>query len=230
MIVMGIGKIGINIGKGITAWARTGSKNLLVTKPAKVSIQGLKYAPRLTEDVVQISHSTSNIIQNATKLSGQEYCSIIKNTPRNGAIYNICIGTGGKESPNYIINNYLRTGKINPLYTEQEIKEIIAQADNIFAKNRLSKDTILHRRINDSSFIPNIGATYTDKGYTATSMFDKFADYDYGGINVDIIAPAGTECFIPSNQFYEVVLNRNSNFNVLERSEDYIKLLLQNPL
>lgn len=230
MIVMGIGKIGINIGKEITAWARTGSKNLLVTKPAKVSIQGLKYAPRLTEDVVQISHSTSNIIQNATKLSGQEYCSIIKNTPRNGAIHNICIGTGGKESPNYIINNYLRTGKINPLYTEQEIKEIIAQADNIFAKNRLSKDTILHRRINDSSFIPNVGATYTDKGYTATSMFDKFADYDYGGINVDIIAPAGTECFIPSNQFYEVVLNRNSNFKVLERSEDYIKLLLQNPL
>ena len=57
MIVMGIGKIGINIGKEITAWARTGSKNLLVTKPAKVSIQGLKYAPRLTEDVVQISHS-----------------------------------------------------------------------------------------------------------------------------------------------------------------------------
>lgn len=228
---MGLEKLGINIGKEITAWTRKSSKSLLVTKPpVKLNIQGLKYTPRLTEDVVQISHSTSNIIQNATKLSGQEYCSIIKNTPRNGAIYNICIGTRGKESPNYIINNYLRTGKINPLYTEQEIKEIIAQADNIFAKNRLSKDTILHRRINESSFIPNKGATYTDKGYTATSMFDKFADYGYGGIDVDIIAPAGTECFIPGNQFYEVVLNRNSSFKVLERTEDYIKLLLQNPL
>ena len=226
---MGFGKIGINIGKEIVAWARTGGKSLLATRPIKVNIQGLKYAPRLTEDVVQISNSTSNIIQNATKLSGQEYCSIIKNTPRNGAIYNICIGTGGKESPNYIINNYLRTSKINPRYTEQEIKEIIAQADNIFAKNKLSKDTILHRRINDSSFIPNVGATYTDKGYTATSMFDKFADYGYGGIDVDIIAPTGTECFIPGNQFYEIVLNRNSSFKVLERSKDYIKLLLKYP-
>ncbi len=199
------------------------------TRPPKIpSIQGLKYTPRLTEDTVQISHSTSNIIQNATKLSGQEYCSIIKNTPKNGAIYDICIGTGGKESPNYIINNYLRTGKINPKYTEQEIKEIVAQADNIFAKNKLSRDTILHRRINDSSYIPKVGETYTDKAYTATSMFDKFADYGYGGINVEIIAPAGTECFIPGNQFYEVVLNRNSSFKVLERSKDYIKLLVQN--
>ena len=52
---MGIEKIGTSIGKEIIAWTRTSSKSLLATKPVKVNIQDLKYTPRLTEDVIQIS-------------------------------------------------------------------------------------------------------------------------------------------------------------------------------
>ena len=49
---MGLEKVGINIGKEIIAWARTG-KSLLATKPVKVNIQGLKYAPQLEKDTFQ---------------------------------------------------------------------------------------------------------------------------------------------------------------------------------
>lgn len=65
---MGFEKIGLNIGKEIVAWARTGGKSLLDTKPVKVNIQGLKLAPKLTEDVVQISHSIDNFSQKTVEM------------------------------------------------------------------------------------------------------------------------------------------------------------------
>ena len=52
---MGIEKLGVNIGKEIIAWTRTGGKSLLATRPVKVNIQGLKYTP-LTQDVCQFSY------------------------------------------------------------------------------------------------------------------------------------------------------------------------------
>lgn len=235
---MGLEKTGLQLGKEIVAWTRASGKSLLATKPVKINTAGLKLSPQLERDtfVPQLSSKTfqtteSNIIQNATNLKGDEYLAIRKNTPKNGDFYQICTGTGGSDSPNYIINNYLRTGELsNSNYTEKEIKEIVQCTDKIFKKNRLSKDTVLYRKLNDSSFIPEAGKTYTDKGYTATSMNDRFPDYGYGGIDVEIIAPAGSECFIPGNQFYEVVLNRNSTFKVLEKFEDYVKLLLLNSI
>ena len=59
---MGIEKIGTSIGKEIIAWTRTG-KSMLATRPVKVNIQGLKYTPRLTEDVfVNTKQSLKDII------------------------------------------------------------------------------------------------------------------------------------------------------------------------
>ena len=52
---MVIGKIGVNIGKEIIAWTRTGGKSLLATRPIKINTQGLRYAPALEKDTVQIN-------------------------------------------------------------------------------------------------------------------------------------------------------------------------------
>jgi len=51
---MGIGKVGVSIGKEVIAWARTG-KSLLTARPIKTNTCGLKYAPDLEKNVVQIS-------------------------------------------------------------------------------------------------------------------------------------------------------------------------------
>lgn len=53
---MGIEKVGVNIGKEIIAWAKTG-KGLLATRPVKVNILGLQYVPALEKDVVQLSRN-----------------------------------------------------------------------------------------------------------------------------------------------------------------------------
>lgn len=59
-------KIGTNLGKDITAWTRTSGKNLLTSKPIKVNLNGLKYAPQLEHDVVEIgSKKVSHINKKA---------------------------------------------------------------------------------------------------------------------------------------------------------------------
>lgn len=55
---MGLEKLGTTIGKEVIAWTRTSaSKSLLATKPIKVNTSGLRFAPKLEDDVVQISNS-----------------------------------------------------------------------------------------------------------------------------------------------------------------------------
>lgn len=47
-------KAGLNLGKEIIAWTRANGKSLLATKPVKVDTAGLRLAPQLEDDVVQI--------------------------------------------------------------------------------------------------------------------------------------------------------------------------------
>ena len=65
---MGMGKIGTVIGKEVIAWTRTSaSKSLLATKPVKVNTIGLKLAPKLEGDVIQISKRFSVPSENEIK-------------------------------------------------------------------------------------------------------------------------------------------------------------------
>ena len=57
---MGIAKVGLKLEKEIIAWARTGGKSMLATKPVKVNITGLKLAP-LTSDTVCITNPLNQI-------------------------------------------------------------------------------------------------------------------------------------------------------------------------
>ncbi len=75
---MGIEKIGTNIGKEIIAWARTGGKGLLATRPVKINTQGLKYAPALEKDVVQLTKN--DYMANIKRLGlNEEDSKILKN-------------------------------------------------------------------------------------------------------------------------------------------------------
>lgn len=54
---MGFEKVGVNIGKEIIAWVRTGSKGLLATRPVKINIQDIKYTPQIEKDTVNFSRT-----------------------------------------------------------------------------------------------------------------------------------------------------------------------------
>ena len=63
---MGLEKVGMTVGKEIMAWTRTSGKSLLATRPIKINTCGLKYAPALEKDVLQISKN--DYIANIRKL------------------------------------------------------------------------------------------------------------------------------------------------------------------
>lgn len=66
---MGIEKAGLNLGKEIIAWARSGGKSMLATKPVKVNIEGLKLAPQLQNDTfVKMSNNIDEFIKADKKL------------------------------------------------------------------------------------------------------------------------------------------------------------------
>ena len=52
-------KVGRTIGKEIIAWTRTGGKSFLATKPVKINKYGLRFVPKLQDDVFQISKKVS---------------------------------------------------------------------------------------------------------------------------------------------------------------------------
>lgn len=52
---MGLDKVGLDLSKELIAWTRTSGKNILATKPINISTCGLRYAPEIKNDVVQIS-------------------------------------------------------------------------------------------------------------------------------------------------------------------------------
>ena len=59
---MTLGKIGTTLGKEIIAWTRSG-KNLLAMIPVKINTAGLKLAPQLERDTIEITKKTIDAVE-----------------------------------------------------------------------------------------------------------------------------------------------------------------------
>lgn len=128
-------------------------------------------------------------------------------------------------SPNEVVNAYLRTGEIHPNWTKADIEEIITSAHYAMSKTRLPKKTILHRRVNDISYIPERGGNFTEKGFLSTSINDDLI-YGYGDIHINILVPEGTPC-IANGGYSELLLENGLTFKVLEKGDNYATLLCE---
>lgn len=146
---MGYGKIGLNIGKEIIAWTRTSGKSLLATKPAKVNIQGLKYAPNINSENLSISSFISKE-PSIEKLEFFQYLEMIKKdinstlstqiSPRrlkNGALP---VLSGENNISKYGIKSYKDLIKSN-LFTQDELNVIKGLYSN--AKNTVLKKCMI---------------------------------------------------------------------------------------
>ena len=79
---MGLEKIGLNLGKEIIAFTRTGGKSMLATRPVKVNITELKYTPDLKADTFvkkvetwydPVGHVTPYTKEGKTIVEGHHY-------------------------------------------------------------------------------------------------------------------------------------------------------------
>lgn len=234
-------KVGLNLSKEIIAWTRTsGSKSLLAMKPKKINTEGLRLAPQLECDTVQISKQVNHGI----KFNSKEYSEIdrtsfscllrerpwiksLKTTDDDFYSYaDLFLGHCGGFTPNEVVNTYLRTGKIHPDWSKAEIDEIITSAHYAMSKSSLHKNSILYRYVTDINYIPEAGETFIEKGFLSTGINPEYLG-GYGKKLVKIYVPKGVPC-IANGSYFEVLLKEGCEFEVLEKSDNFATLLYKN--
>lgn len=131
----------------------------------------------------------------------------------------------GSFTPNVVVNNYLRTGKITHTnFNKENISDIINSAHKVMEKTKLPHDTILYRNVRNFDHIPEVGETFVEKGFVSTSI-NKLLASKYGGRQIKIYAEKGVGC-IPNEIDLEILLKENSMFKVLSKTDSHIELLL----
>ena len=131
----------------------------------------------------------------------------------------------GNFTPNVVVNNFLRTGKItHSNFSKEKILEIITSAHQVMKKQKLPHDTILYRYVRNIDHIPEVGETFIEKGFVSTSI-NRLLASKYGGKQIKIYARQGTGCISNENDL-EILLRESSKFKVLSKTDSHIELLL----
>ena len=208
-------------------------KSLLCTKPQKItSVKGLTFASGLKCDTLEIKNFV-NLEKTYSQIDKKTFSNLLKERPWIKSLredkyefltYNdLFVGHCFGDSPNEVVNTYLRAGKIHPKWNQEEIDEIINSAHYAMSKSKLPKNTVLYRRVDNFDNIPDIGKAFTDRGFVSASINDDCIS-GYGGKLVEICVPKDTPC-IANGSYFEILLENGLTFEVLEKSENYVKLL-----
>lgn len=234
---MGIEKVGLQLGKEITAWTRSG-KSLLATTPVKINTAGLRLAPQIEKDVVETS---------AKKGLCHEFWSRMF---KDGNIYSAGTPTlveyhAELHSFNGMLNNLSPINlnrEITPRNHDITVAEVIKSTDVDFkAVSPITGKVTAYRCLTERpSFLKEATRLYKkaskikpgeitvmreyayctpDKGYAKCFLGDK-------GIIYEISLPAGARI---SQRYDEYVLPRYSRFKcisneTLENGSHKIKL------
>lgn len=168
------------------------------------------FLQRESEIIYNINNEVLLQYPNISKMSEDEFFA--KLPTEDGDYRGLFFGTV-ETSGNVLTNRYLRTGDIEDVYLRR-VKNIVKSADFEFQKQILDKDTILYRSLRDTSFIPYIGETFIEQGYTSTSIFVGTTT-SYGENLFEIIVPKGTNIIADNSGFAEILLDRGSVFKVI---------------
>ena len=180
-----------------------------------------------TENVVKNTSTTiEDIDSSSSLLTKKEYQTLMKQNPDEGAHLSLY-----DWDLNKVMQHYLRTGEIvtsdcGYKYTLDEINKSMKAAEKIFDISKLPKNTKLYRYVDDLSYIPEVGGTYTDSGYFATSMRDGLSR-DFGSKKITVYASEGTSCICNGNRFAEVILNKGNSYETLYKDSSSAILLLK---
>lgn len=128
---MGLGKIGLNIGKEIIAWTRAGSRSMLATRPIKINVAELKYKPLKTDTFnlrsckITSTKKAGTVLNESTGLQESIIFSDLPKEISRHKVYDItAYNTNGEEigragfkqierfkKPNSLKINYIGTSK-----------------------------------------------------------------------------------------------------------------------
>lgn len=128
---MALDKVGTTIGKEIIAWTRTSGESILATRPVKVNITELKFAPKLEKDVFL-----------STTLNNRSSNEVLSKINLNECISEIAeIGSGG-EAAVYRIKgtDFLLRVHHNPL-TGEKVKTLDLRSGidfNVSARDKIN--------------------------------------------------------------------------------------------
>ena len=105
---MGLEKVGLNITKGIIAWAKTG-ESLLATKPVKIlNLNNLKYVP--------LQSNIEKIVNSNTNSKGIKLWNIQLRKGKNEAILKNCRIEQSEITPECCLpSDYIKDGKLNAM-------------------------------------------------------------------------------------------------------------------
>lgn len=209
---MGLEKIGT---KFITAWVKSCEKSLVAMKPVKVNTAGLKLAPKLKGDVVEISQQTNCLIKNP-----KEYDDIVQNMvmQRKNMINTVHENTPIEETLQNFKDNYITAnreirnkimselGNEDAIYSANFLRTSTSKLDNLIIQGYLPKDTILYRGatpydfglsdISSQEFIKKFykkGRLFKIPIYPETSLDMKIGEsFANGNIMFKINTPKGT--------------------------------------
>lgn len=237
---MTLGKIGTTLGKEIIAWTRTSGRSLLATRPVKVNIEGLKYAPKLEADVVSV---TKNI-------NKKEYHDVVQNMimQRKSMVNTVHEGHPVETTLRIFKDDYIGAnreirGKImnllgdeDAIYSSELLRSSTNKLDNLIKQGFLPKNVVLYRGatpydygLSDMS-CKNFIKQFYKKGklfkipiYPKTSLERTIGeDFAKGRILFKINAPKGTPAIymeklgVPKTGNYaneeEILLARNLTY------------------
>ena len=173
---MGLEKVGTTFGKELIAWTRTsGSKSLLTTKPMKVNTSGLKYAPKLEGDIVNLSRECLQIPSKSKleKLISEQGLSldILKDTKGIALHANELVKPYITENNSLFLEELikkfplLKGKKVN--YEVQRRMLYLADIDH---SNYANKKKFLENFLRDVDMVDNIKTTNGEKLYTNTIL------------------------------------------------------------
>ena len=243
---MGIGKIGASIGKEIIAWTRTSGKSVLATRPVKVNIKGLKYAPELEANTfvrkVETWYNPENIVlpyakEGETMVKGHHNFHAINSSFNETLEHLLARSKGGFRTPERIISDYNYETK-ELLKYNIEFTKVTPQPKDCVAYRGTSRYIGEARQDFDVINTANIGDTIVPTRGMAYAAHYKFGTYQYMGSPYDYLGnikfepmlieyriPKGAQVSSNMEHGGEVVFPALSKFKLLSRETREIEKL-----
>ena len=175
---MGIEKAGLKL---INAWVKTGERSLLATRPMKVNIEGLRYAPQLEGDVLKLTKLRKPSMERLKELKTNEGLNELALRDANGKVmylgelYDACYITD---------NNSLFLERLTELFPKRvgnkvnlDVQKRMLYLQDINHSNYVNKEEFLQKFLKDIDEVENIKALdgsllYSD---SAVSLYSKKA-------------------------------------------------------
>lgn len=218
---MTLGKIGTTISKEINVWAKTSKRGLLATRPIKVNIKELKYAPEPLIDTIRLNKkhiSARTFFQDIT-----EDVQIIPNPFKPGASWTKRIVHGKQPISQPLQHSFTDTRLAQPIKIEKHCNQIQTKSSTLsdnYVKQYLYKDEFNQARIEDYLYLDIIEVQERYRGQgVASKLLDKIIAYAQENFNgrFKLTASTPTGC---TNSYPPALVYWKKGFRFINEEEN----------